>query len=67
MRTIIVNPKLDTDDITENAQDYALYTQICHVNLGFNGNRSDDADRYEKVLDRYPARNEQRGFSEILK
>ena len=58
MKTIIVNPKLDTEDITESALDYALFTQICRVKLGFNSNRNEDADRYEKMLDRYPARNE---------
>ena len=58
MRTIIVNPKLDTEDITENALDYALYTQVCRVNLGFGGDRRDDAERYGSMLAGYPGRTE---------
>ena len=58
MRTVLVNPKLDNEDIPENALDYALYTQICHVNLGFGGDRSIDAGKYESMLARDPRRDE---------
>ncbi|TQS80488.1 MAG: hypothetical protein A3205_07065 [Methanomassiliicoccales archaeon Mx-03] len=58
MRTIIVNPKLDTEDISENALDYALYTQVCRVNLGFGGDRRDDADRYGSMLAGYSERTD---------
>ena len=56
MRTIVMNPALDSEDITEEALDYALYSQICHVNLGFGPTRENDAERYEAMLDRYPDR-----------
>ncbi len=40
MKTIIVNPKLDTENISENALNYAVYTQICRVSLGFGHDRA---------------------------
>lgn len=57
MKTIIVNPRLDAEDISENAIDYALYTQICRVNLGFGGDRTGDAERFNEMISRYPDRN----------
>lgn len=56
MRTIVMNPALNSDDISEEALDYALYSQICHVNLGFGPTRKDDAERYEAMLAAYPER-----------
>ena len=47
MKTVLMNPKLDTEDISENALDYALYSQICHVNLGFGPTREDESERHE--------------------
>lgn len=58
MKTIIVNPKLDTKDISENAIDYALYSQICHVNLGFGSDRARDAERYAIEISRYPDKDQ---------
>ena len=57
MKTIIVNPRLDVEDISENAIDYALYTQICRVNLGFSGDRTGDAERFNEKISRYPDRS----------
>ena len=56
MRTVVMNPALDSEDIPEDTLDYALYSQICHVNLGFGPTRENDAERYEEMLDRYPGR-----------
>ena len=56
MRTIVMNPALDSEEISEDALDYALYAQICHVNLGFGPSRENDAQRYEAMLDKYPNR-----------
>ena len=56
MKAVLMNPKLDTDEISENALEYALYTQICHVNLGFGPTREDESERHETMLDRYPDR-----------
>ena len=58
MKTIIVNPKLDTREISENALDYALYTQICRVNLGFGGDRTRDAEEFSEEISRYPDRSQ---------
>ena len=56
MRTVIVNPALDTDAIPEDVLDYALYTLICRVNLGFGPSRDGDAERYEAMLEANPGR-----------
>ncbi len=56
MRTIVINPALDTGDVSEETLDYALYSQICHVNLGFGSTRENDTERYEAMLDRFPNR-----------
>lgn len=53
MRTNVMNPALDSEDVPEDALDYALYSQICHVNLGFGPTREDDAERYEAMLSGY--------------
>ncbi len=58
MKTIIVNPKLDSEDISENAQDYALYSQICMVNTGFGTTREGIAERYDAILSEYPRKEE---------
>ena len=49
-----MNPALDSEDLSEEALDYALYSQICHVSLGFGPTREDDAERYEAMLTRFP-------------
>lgn len=51
-----MNPKLDTEDISENALDYALYSQICHTNLVFGTDRSEDAERYRNMIEAFPRR-----------
>lgn len=56
MRTVIVNPALDTDAIPEDVLDYALYTLICRVNLGFGPSRDGDEERYEAMLEANPGR-----------
>ena len=56
MRTIVMNPVLDAEEISEDILDYALYTQICRVNLGFGPSRDGDAERYEAMLETHPGR-----------
>ena len=56
MRTIVMNPALDSEDVSEETLDYALYSQICHVNLGFGPSRENDAERYEAMLAGYSER-----------
>ena len=54
----VMSSGLDNGDISENALDYALYSQICHVNLGFGPTRENDAERYEEMLSKYPERSD---------
>ena len=56
MRTVVMNPALDTDAIPEDVLDYALYTLICRVNLGFGPSRDGDEERYEAMLEANPGR-----------
>lgn len=56
MKTVVVNPRLDSEGITENVLDYALYSQMCHVSLGFGPSREVNAERYEAMLAMYPDR-----------
>jgi hypothetical protein len=56
MRTIVMNPALDSENISEEALDYALYSQICRVNLGFGPSRDGDCERYEMMLSNHPRR-----------
>ena len=58
MKTIAMNNRLDDNGLSENTIDYALYSQICHVNLGFGATRNDDPERYEAMLSDYPGRRE---------
>ncbi len=57
MRTIVMNPALDSGDVSEDALDYALYSQICHVNLGFGPTRENDTEKYEAMLTGFAERN----------
>ena len=56
MGTVIVNPVLDAEGISEDVLDYALYSLICRVNLGFGPSRDGDAERYEAMLEANPGR-----------
>ena len=56
MKTIVVNPWLDTEDISENALDFALYSQISHTNLGFGTDRTKGAEKYRSMIAAYPER-----------
>ncbi len=58
MRTVVMNKALDTEDISENALDYALYTQICQVNLGFGPSHKNDRENLERMISAYPKKIE---------
>ena len=58
MRTIVMNSELDSGDISEETLDYALYSQICRVNLGFGPNKDGDSERYETMLSNYLMKTE---------
>ena len=54
----------------QGGMDYALYSQICHVNLGFGPTREDDAERYEAMLtgfaEKISAETELRRFGLVI-
>ena len=58
MKTVVMNKALDTEDISENALDYALFTQICHVNIGFGPTRDNDKETWREMISAYPEREE---------
>ena len=64
MKTIIINQKLDIEDISENTLDYALYTQICRVNLGFNETQKNNAKKYELIIAKFPER--EKAINELI-
>ena len=41
-KTNFMNPALDSEDVPEDALDYALYSRICHVNLEFGPTGEND-------------------------
>ena len=56
MKVVAVNDKLDDAGISEELLDYAVYTQVAHVGLGFNATGRNRADEYEAKLNDYPDR-----------
>ena len=58
MRTIIMNPALDSNELSENALDYALYTQVARVEMGFGPGGERRESEYEELLDRFDGRQE---------
>ena len=58
MKTIIMNPALDSEELSENALDYALYTQVARVGMGFGPGGERRESEYEALLDRFDGRKE---------
>lgn len=56
MRTISMSVSLDTNRISRDAVDYALYSQVCHIALGFRPERSVYCPEYDDMLNLYPDR-----------
>lgn len=54
MKTIFVNPILDKEDIDEEALDYAIYSLICQVRLGFKSTREGEKEKYEEMMLSFP-------------
>lgn len=59
MRVITLTKAIDCDTITDNLIDYALYSQIVHLNLGFNPEENPmlRAAKYQEMLNQYPGRD----------
>ena len=56
MKVASVNAKLK--DADENVLDFAVYSQIANVQMGFNQNNEGRIDRYRALLDRFDGREE---------
>ena len=56
MKVVAVNDRLDDAGITEELLDYAVYTQVAHVGLGFNATGRNRAGEYNAKLNAYPDR-----------
>lgn len=52
MRTVVMNLAMDSEDVSKDELDNALYSLICHVNPGFGSTRENDLERYETMFDR---------------
>lgn len=58
MRVAALNSKLDSETITDEMLDYALYSQIAFLELGFSRNGAYRGKEYDAALDLYPGRRE---------
>ena len=56
MRTIAMSSRLDTPEVSRDAMDYALYSQICHIALGFRPDKPVYCPEYDDLLALYPGR-----------
>lgn len=57
MKTVVISDKLDSEDVTEEWVDYALYTQLMHIGMGFNASGESRGDTYNALLDQFPDRD----------
>ena len=58
MKVVGVSPKLDSDEISDEALDYALYSLLLHVFVGFVPCRRRENREFEEKLSQYPRRDE---------
>ena len=56
MKVVILNDRLKGADM--DVLDYAVYSQVVFVGLGFNATGENRGDRYNDLLDKYPNRSE---------
>lgn len=54
MKAIMLRDSLDSEDIPKYVLDYALYTQLVHVGLGFNATGKDRSVEYTLKCSEYP-------------
>ncbi len=57
MRVVGVSPELDSESLSDEALDYALYSLVLHVSLGFIPCRRSRETDYEDIIGRYPRRD----------
>lgn len=58
MKTVVISERLDSEEVSEDLLDYALYTQLVHVGMGFNPSGEPRGGHYEEELNKYPNRVE---------
>ena len=58
MKTLVVSDRLDSEDVTEEMLDYAVYTQVVNIGMGFNASGESRGDEYQARLNEYPNRQE---------
>ena len=58
MKVAGASPKLDSDVISDEAFDYAVYSLLLHVFLGFVPCRKRESREFEEKLSQYPRRDE---------
>lgn len=54
MKAIMLRDSLDSEDIPQYVLDYALYTQLVHIGLGFNATGKDRSVEYSLKCSEYP-------------
>lgn len=56
MKTVVISENLDSKDVSEDMLDFAVYSQVVFVGMGFNANGEPRGAKYEALLDQYPDR-----------
>lgn len=54
MKTVVLNRKLDSRFVSEEAIDYALYSMLCRIHMGFNHIGSNYQSDYRRIIELYP-------------
>lgn len=54
MKTIVMNRKLDSEFVSKEAIDYALYIILCRIQMGFSKVSLNDQDEYRQAVELYP-------------
>ncbi len=58
MKVVGASPKLDSDEISDEAFDYAVYSLLLRVSIGFVPCRRRENREFEEKLSQYPRRDE---------
>lgn len=66
MRTAMVSKRLDSEDIGDEAFDYALYNLVCQAESGLTDENTSRRERIEARLEMYPGRESVESYLEGL-
>lgn len=56
MHVCTLNPRLDSSDVPTDVLDYAVWSQVAHVGMGFNPSGARRGAEYDELLSLHPAR-----------